>query len=72
MNDKLSEVQSKIASLWSKHLNANDFKNDLEKYLNESNDWHHTNLTIENNKIHLQLYTSEDDGYDFTVKMTKK
>jgi hypothetical protein len=72
MNDKLSEVQSKIASLWSKYLDAKDFKNDLEKYLNESKDWHHTNLTIENNKIYLQLYTSKDDGYDFTVKMTKK
>jgi hypothetical protein len=72
MNDKLSEVQSYITSLWSSHLNANDFKETLEKYLNKHKDWHKTSLNISDNNLHIKLYIDEENGYDFTVKMSKK
>jgi len=72
MNDNLTKVQSYITSLWSSHLNANDFKDTLEKYLNENNDWHKTSLNIDGNNLHIKLYTDNENGYDFTVKMTKK
>ena len=72
MNEKLTKLQSYITTLWSKHLNANDFKDVLEKHLNESKDWYKTSLEVKDNNIKISLYTDKENGYTFSVKMTKK
>ncbi len=71
-NEKLTKVQEYINSLWSTHLNANDFKKELKTYLKENKDWYKTSLYVRDNNLYIKLYTDEDNGYSFVVKMTKK
>jgi len=72
MNDKLTKVQEYINSLWSKNLNANDFKDELRTYLKENTDWYKTSLYVRNNNLYIKLFTDEENGYNFTVKMSRK
>jgi len=70
--DKLNKVKEYITSLWSSNLRAKDFKDDLKKYLKENKDWHKTSLYVKNDNLYIKLYTNNEDGYSFTVKMTRK
>ena len=69
--NRINDVKAEVVKLWKTHLHPKDFKQKLESYL-ITTDWHKTIININGDDLTIMLYDTDDDGYEFSIKMKKQ